>query len=224
MLFRSYWSRRRATPAVEAELAATWAELPDLLAAADFVSLHVSLEASTRHLIDAVALRRMRPTAVLVNTSRGPVVDQAALADALRAGVIAGAALDVTDPEPIRTDDPLLGLDNCLVVPHIGSASGATRDRMARMAAANLIAGVRGEPLPTPAAKRAPAQPALDWNALLVLGVVLVFVVGGVLRAMFGRLAGSGILSVIAAFLAWMVGGAFIVAIVVGIVAFVFSL
>ena len=102
----------------------------------------------TRHLIDAAALARMKPTAVLVNTSRGPVVDQAALAEALRDGAIAAAALDVTDPEPIATDDPLLSLDNCLVVPHIASASRATRGRMASMAAANLIAGVRGEPLP----------------------------------------------------------------------------
>ena len=92
----------------------------------------------------------MKPTAVLVNTSRGPVIDQGALADALRGGVIAAAALDVTDPEPIPMDDPLVGLDNCLIVPHIASASRATRGKMAEMAAANLLAGVRGEPLPTP--------------------------------------------------------------------------
>ncbi len=102
----------------------------------------------TRGLIDAAALARMKPTAVLVNTSRGPVIDQAALAAALRTGAIAAAALDVTDPEPIAPDDPLLSLDNCLVVPHIASASRATRGRMASMAAANLIAGVRDEPLP----------------------------------------------------------------------------
>ena len=92
----------------------------------------------------------MKPTAVLVNTSRGPVVDQAALAEALRDGVIWAAALDVTDPEPISMDDPLVGMDNCLIVPHIASASRATRGKMAAMAAANLLAGVRGEPLPTP--------------------------------------------------------------------------
>ena len=91
----------------------------------------------------------MKPTAVLVNTSRGPVVDQPALAAALKGGVIAAAALDVTDPEPIPMDDPLVGLDNCLIVPHIASASRATRGKMAQMAAANLLAGVRGEPLPT---------------------------------------------------------------------------
>ena len=92
---------------------------------------------------------QMKPTSVLVNTSRGPVVDQTALADALRNGVIWAAALDVTDPEPIPRDDPLVGLDNCLIVPHIASASRATRGKMAAMAAANLIAGVRGESLPT---------------------------------------------------------------------------
>ena len=105
--------------------------------------------AVTRHLINAETLAWMKPTAVLVNTSRGPVVDQAALADALRDGTIWAAALDVTDPEPIPMDDPLVGLDNCLIVPHIASASRATRGKMAAMAAANLIAGVRGEPLPT---------------------------------------------------------------------------
>ena len=92
----------------------------------------------------------MRPSAILVNTSRGPVVDSMALVDALRGGVIAGAGLDVTDPEPLPADHPLLTLDNCLVVPHIASASRATRGKMASMAAANLLAGVRGEHLPTP--------------------------------------------------------------------------
>jgi phosphoglycerate dehydrogenase-like enzyme len=92
----------------------------------------------------------MKPTAVLVNTSRGPVVDSMALSAALRDGVIAAAALDVTDPEPLPVDHPLLALDNCLVVPHIASASRATRGKMAAMAAANLLAGVRGERLPTP--------------------------------------------------------------------------
>jgi phosphoglycerate dehydrogenase-like enzyme len=92
----------------------------------------------------------MKRTAILVNTSRGPVVDSMALVEALRDGVIAGAALDVTDPEPLPADHPLVGLDNCLVVPHIASASRATRGKMAEMAAANLLAGVRGRRLPTP--------------------------------------------------------------------------
>lgn len=130
-------------------LGAVYTPLDELLAQSDFVSLHVNLTPDTRHLINARTLGLMRPTAVLVNTSRGPVVDQAALADALERDVIFAAALDVTDPEPIPMDDRLVGRDDCLIVPHIASASRATRGRMAAMAAANLIAGVRGEPLPT---------------------------------------------------------------------------
>ncbi len=143
-----YSTRTAAPAAVEAALGARRVELDELLETSDIVSLHCPLVPETRGLIDAPALARMKPTAVLVNTSRGPVIDQAALAEALRSGAIAAAALDVTDPEPIAPDDPLLSLDNCLVVPHIASASRATRGKMASMAAANLIAGVRGEPLP----------------------------------------------------------------------------
>ena len=124
--------------------------LHELLKRSDFVSVHVPLGPTTRRLIGAGELARMKPTAILINTARGPIVDQAALYTALRDGVIGGAALDVTDPEPMAGDDPLLTLDNCLVVPHIASASRATRGRMAAMAAANLIAGVRGERLPNP--------------------------------------------------------------------------
>ncbi len=134
---------------VTGPLGATFLPLEELLAQSDFVSLHVNLSPLTRHLINTGTLSWMKPTAVLVNTSRGPVVDQVALADALRSGGIFAAALDVTDPEPIPMDDPLVGLDNCLLVPHIASASRATRSKMAEMAAANLIAGVRGETLPT---------------------------------------------------------------------------
>lgn len=135
--------------AVSAPLGATYLPLQELLAQSDFVSLHVNLSDETRHLIDATTLSWMKPTAVLVNTSRGPVVDQLALAAALQDGTIWAAGLDVTDPEPLPTDDPLAGLENCLIVPHIASASRATRAKMAEMAAANVIAGVRGEPLPT---------------------------------------------------------------------------
>jgi lactate dehydrogenase-like 2-hydroxyacid dehydrogenase len=145
-----YSSRTRVDEAIERDLGATYVSLPELLERSDIVSLHVTLAPDTRGLIDAAALARMKPTAVLVNTARGPVVDPVALAAALRDGVIAAAALDVTDPEPIPADDPLLSLDNCLILPHIASATGATRGRMAEMAAANLLAGVRGEPLPTP--------------------------------------------------------------------------
>jgi lactate dehydrogenase-like 2-hydroxyacid dehydrogenase len=123
-------------------------DLDELLAEADFVSLHVPLSEDTRHLIDAGAIAQMKPTAILVNTSRGPVVDTEALYDALVAKQIAYAALDVTDPEPLPAGHKLLSLSNCVVVPHVGSATVPTRDRMAVLAAENLLAGVRGEPLP----------------------------------------------------------------------------
>jgi glyoxylate reductase len=145
-----YHDVHQADPAIEAEHSATFLPLEKLLAQADFVSLHVNLTPETRGLINTEKLGWMKPTAVLVNTSRGPVVDGTALASALRDGQIFAAGLDVTDPEPIKTDDPLLSLDNCLVVPHIASASHATRSKMAEMAAANLLAGLRGERLPTP--------------------------------------------------------------------------
>jgi glyoxylate reductase len=145
-----YHDVSRATDEVERELGARFVSLEELLAASDFVSLHVNLTEATRGLVNRERLALMRPHAVVVNTSRGPVVDQAALHEALRDGVIGAAALDVTDPEPMAADDPLLGLDNCLVVPHIASASRATRGRMAEMAAANLLAGLAGERLPNP--------------------------------------------------------------------------
>ena len=145
-----YHSLTRRPAEVEERFGARFLPLEELLAQSDFVSLHVNLTAETRHLMNAQRLGWMKPSAVLVNTSRGPVVDPTALYEALRDGVIFAAALDVTDPEPIPFDDPLLTLDNCLVVPHIASASRATRGRMAAMAAANLLAGVRGERLTTP--------------------------------------------------------------------------
>jgi len=145
-----YHARTRLAADEAAALDVAWAPLDELLAQADFVTLHVGLSPETRHLIDARALARMRRGAILVNTARGPVVDTDALVDALRTGTIAAAALDVTDPEPLPVGHPLLGMDNCLVVPHIGSASQATRGRMAAMAAANLLAGLRGERLPNP--------------------------------------------------------------------------
>jgi phosphoglycerate dehydrogenase-like enzyme len=123
-------------------------DLGDLLAESDFVSLHIPLDDDTQYLIDAEALAVMKPTAVLINTSRGAVVDSDALYDALVEGQIAYAALDVTDPEPLPSDHKLLTLDNCLVVPHIASASHATRTKMAAMAAQNLLAGLEGRPLP----------------------------------------------------------------------------
>ena len=125
--------------------------LERLLAEADVVSLHVPLTPATRHLIDEAALALMKPTALLVNTARGGVVDQAALRDALHARTIAGAALDVTEPEPLPPDDPLLDAPNLLIVPHIGSATAGTRAKMADMAVDNLLAALDGRPMPHPA-------------------------------------------------------------------------
>jgi len=122
--------------------------LDRLLAEADFVSLHCPLTRATRRLIDADALARMRSNAILINTSRGPIVDPDALRVALVEGQIAGAALDVTDPEPLPADDPLLSAPGLIVVPHIGSATRAAREQMAELAVENLLAGLDGRPLP----------------------------------------------------------------------------
>ena len=129
-------------------LSAHTVPLDELLPRADFVSLHVPLTPETQRLVDADALRRMKPTAYLVNTARGGIVDQDALARALHEGWIAGAALDVTDPEPLPADHPLLGAPNLIVLPHLGSATHATRERMADLAVDNLLAGLAGKPLP----------------------------------------------------------------------------
>ena len=131
-------------------------DLGDLLERSDFVTLHTPLTPETRGLIGDAALRRMKPTAYLVNTARGPIVDTDALARALHAGELAGAALDVTDPEPLPGDHPLLRAPNLLVVPHVGSATVATRERMADMAVDNLLAGLAGEPMPNSVTPRAP--------------------------------------------------------------------
>ena len=122
--------------------------LEELLERSDFVSLHCPLTPETRHLIGTEALGRMRETAMLVNTARGGVVDQVALRLALLGGSIAGAALDVTDPEPLPADDPLLEAPNLLVVPHVGSATVRTRARMAEMAVENLLAALAGRAMP----------------------------------------------------------------------------
>jgi glyoxylate reductase len=120
----------------------------ELLERADVVSLHCPLTPETRHLIGDDALALMKETALLVNTARGGVVDQAALRRALIAGEIAGAALDVTDPEPLPADDPLLDAPNLIVLPHVGSATVRTRARMAEMAVENLLAALAGDPMP----------------------------------------------------------------------------
>jgi glyoxylate reductase len=123
-------------------------DLHAALAQADVVSVHVPLTPATRHLIDAPALAAMKRTAILVNTARGAVVDQVALREALIEGRLGAAALDVTTPEPLPPDDPLLQAPNLIVVPHIGSATHATRARMADLAVDNLLAGLAGRPLP----------------------------------------------------------------------------
>lgn len=142
-----YWNR---TPRPEraAELGAQLRSLEQLLQESDFVSLNVALTEDTHHLVDADALAKMRSTAILINTARGPIVDEAALAEALSAGRIAGAGLDVTEVEPIDPASPLLTLDNVIVLPHIGSASVATRAKMADIAVANLRAALAGQPMP----------------------------------------------------------------------------
>jgi lactate dehydrogenase-like 2-hydroxyacid dehydrogenase len=129
----------------------TSGDLRGALAESDFVTLHVPLTAATRGLIGERELRLMKPTAILVNTARGPVVDTGALVRALSEGWIAGAALDVTDPEPLPAGHPLLATGRALVTPHIGSASRGTRELMASMAVDNLLAALRGERMPHPA-------------------------------------------------------------------------
>jgi glyoxylate reductase len=122
--------------------------LEELLERSDFVSLHCPLTPDTHHLIDDAALARMKPTALLINSARGPIVDTDALLRALQDRTIGGAALDVTDPEPLPSDHPLLEAPNLLVVPHIGSATVSTRHRMTEIAVANLLAALDGEPMP----------------------------------------------------------------------------
>jgi glyoxylate reductase len=145
----AYTGRNRADAAVEGELAARFMPLDELLASSDVVSLHCPLTSETRGLIGAEALARMKPTAFLVNTSRGPVVDEPALARALREGVIAGAGLDVFEHEP-DVNEALVELENVVLIPHLGSATVETRTAMATLAARNALAVLAGEPALTP--------------------------------------------------------------------------
>lgn len=131
------------------EIGAEKVPLESLLTLSDYVSLHVPLTEDTYHLIGRRELAMMKPSAILINTARGGIVDGKALYDALSSKSILAAGLDVTEPEPIALDDPLLTLNNCVVVPHIASASVATRTKMAEMAVDNVIAGITGQPLPT---------------------------------------------------------------------------
>ena len=141
-----YHSRTRY-PDAEAEYGVRYLEFEELLTQADFVVLSVPLTPQTHHLISAPQLAMMKPSGILINVSRGPVVDPVGLYEALRDGRIARAALDVTVPEPIAPDDPLMTLDNLVITPHIGSAALPTRLNTMKLAARNLVAGLRGEPM-----------------------------------------------------------------------------
>ncbi|WP_406700609.1 D-glycerate dehydrogenase [Singulisphaera sp. Ch08] len=142
------YHNRTRRPNVETELGVQYVTLDQLFFQADFVMLTVPLTEETRGMIDAVALAKMKRSAILVNIARGSVVRNDDLVEALSSGEIAAAALDVTDPEPLPRDHPLLGLPNVLITPHIGSATVQTRRRMAELSVANLLAGLRGAPLP----------------------------------------------------------------------------
>ncbi|MGA2461761.1 MAG: D-glycerate dehydrogenase [Candidatus Bathyarchaeia archaeon] len=144
-----YYDLRRADE-VEKELGVEYAEFERLLTESDFVTVHTNLTTETHNLIGAKELARMKKTAVLVNTARGPIVDNIALFEALRDRKIAFAALDVTEPEPIPSNHPLLSLSNVIITPHIASATVATRTKMGLMAADNLISGLKGQIPPNP--------------------------------------------------------------------------
>lgn len=144
-----YYDVQRNEPA-ENDLGAEKVSFETLLESADFVSVHTVLDETTRGLFDASAFQKMKPTAVFVNSARGPIHQQTDLYNALVSGEIFAAGLDVSEPEPISLDDPLLTLANCVIAPHIASATVTSRNGMAEIAANNLLAGLRGEPLPAP--------------------------------------------------------------------------
>jgi glyoxylate reductase len=137
-----------ARPGTTPEPGSDRTPLDEVLARSDFLSLHCPLTPETKNLINAQTLALMKPTAILINTARGPIVDQDALIEALRTGRIAAAGLDVTTPEPLPPEHPLWQTPNVTIVPHIGSATRSTRERMAVIAVDNLLAGLAGEPLP----------------------------------------------------------------------------
>lgn len=135
---------------LEQSLGVQYVEFETLLKESDFITVHADLNPQTHHMFSTPQFQMMKPTAYLINAARGPIVDARALNTALRAGLLGGAALDVTEPEPIPMDDPLLELPNVIICPHIASASVATRTRMATLAAENLIAALEGRKPPTP--------------------------------------------------------------------------
>ena len=150
---RIIYHNRSKDPQAESDLGAGYRQLDALLAEADHVVLSLPLNSDTHYIISGEELNLMKPTATLVNVGRGSLVDPTALYEALRDGAIASAALDVTDPEPIPVDDPLLTIPNCIVIPHLGTASHRTRLAMADLAIDNLLAGLDGEPLPEEASR-----------------------------------------------------------------------
>ncbi|MFO0868354.1 MAG: D-glycerate dehydrogenase [Pirellulales bacterium] len=141
------YTGRTANVEAEEKLGARRVDLDTLLAESDFVSVHTVLSDATRHLFNAATFRKMKPTAVFINTARGPIHHEGDLIEALRERVIFAAGLDVTDPEPPDFENPLLQLPNCIVAPHIGSATVSSRNGMAEIAADNLLAGLAGQPL-----------------------------------------------------------------------------
>ncbi|MGI0484155.1 2-hydroxyacid dehydrogenase [Pantanalinema rosaneae CENA516] len=143
-----YTGRHRSNPLLEQALGAEFVDFDRLLATSDFVTIHTPLSTETHHLFSDRQFEQMQSTAILINTARGSIVDPDALYRALKNHQIAAAAIDVTDPEPIPMTSPLLQLENLIITPHIGSASVQTRQKMASMAIANLIAGLKGERLP----------------------------------------------------------------------------
>ncbi len=149
---RILYHNRQRRPAAEEALGARYVTRDELLASADYVMLTVPLTSQTQRLIGRAELARMKPTAILINASRGAVVDTEALTEALAARTIYAAALDVTEPEPLPRDHPLLRLDNVIITPHLGSATEQTRQRMAEVSIENLLAGLSGHPLPFPVA------------------------------------------------------------------------
>jgi glyoxylate reductase len=144
---RILYHDRRPNQVAERELDAERVEFNTLLEQADFVSVHTDLNETTRGLFDATAFAKMKPTAVFINTARGPIHNQRDLYEALRDKQIFAAGLDVTDPEPIAGDDPMLSLPNCVIAPHVASATISSRNGMAEIAADNLLAGLKGQPL-----------------------------------------------------------------------------
>ncbi|HEY9669871.1 MAG TPA: D-glycerate dehydrogenase [Waterburya sp.] len=143
-----YTSRHRCNPELEQALGVEFVTFDRLLQESDFVTIHTPLSDDTYHLFSDREFERMKPSAIVINTARGPIVDPDALYRALSSRQIAGAALDVTEPEPIPMDSPLLTLDNLIIAPHIGSASRQTREKMGNMALENLMAGLKGDRLP----------------------------------------------------------------------------